>query len=388
MCVCVCVCVCVCLLLGVASCVCVCVCVLARVFCVHVDTRMLCIACVRCMCVCVYAWRIHGCICVHTRYVPVRLFVWTACGAVCDLSLSHAYTSAQRLHTPTYLLNVSTSPPQHHSQMATFLPVWVSKASAAQRRGRAGRVREGVCYRLYTSERYANMRAYQVPEILRSPLEEVVLQVTELGFGDVYKFLANAVDPPDVQAIANAIELLHSLAAVEEEGQSDVDMMSASGGGALHTGASSMPVPSSSSSFCPSSSSSSSTSSSSYSSTAPSSSSTSASTSTSTSTSTSISRSSTEDAPSLPGGLLRLTPLGKHLAHLPVDARLGKMLILGATMGCLDPVLTIAAALSARSPFVTRLHEQQQTDRAKLMFAANSRSDHIAYLRAFQEWQR
>ena len=47
-----------------------------------------------------------------------------------------------------------------------------------------------------------------------------------------------------------------------------------------------------------------------------------------------------------------ITPLGFHLAHLPVDARLGKMLIFGSIFCCLDPVLTIAAVMSCKSPFV------------------------------------
>ena len=52
-----------------------------------------------------------------------------------------------------------------------------------------------------------------------------------------------------------------------------------------------------------------------------------------------------------------LTPLGQHLAKLPVDVRLGKMLILGSLFNCLDKVLTIAASLSSKSPFSTYLHD-------------------------------
>jgi HrpA-like RNA helicase len=49
-----------------------------------------------------------------------------------------------------------------------------------------------------------------------------------------------------------------------------------------------------------------------------------------------------------------LTALGHHLAALPVDVRVGKLLLLGASFGCLDPILTIAAALSYKSPFAAR----------------------------------
>eukprot|EP00959_Pyramimonas_sp_CCMP1952_P128612 2689558-Pyramimonas_sp.AAC.1 len=54
-----------------------------------------------------------------------------------------------------------------------------------------------------------------------------------------------------------------------------------------------------------------------------------------------------------------LTALGHHLASLPVDARVGKMLIHAAVLGCLDPVLTIAAMLSTRSPFVAPLDKRE-----------------------------
>ena len=52
-----------------------------------------------------------------------------------------------------------------------------------------------------------------------------------------------------------------------------------------------------------------------------------------------------------------LTPLGHHLAELPVDARLGKMMLYGAMFSCLDPVLTIAAGVGFRSPFMVGLHK-------------------------------
>ena len=50
-----------------------------------------------------------------------------------------------------------------------------------------------------------------------------------------------------------------------------------------------------------------------------------------------------------------LTPLGYHLATLPVSPRIGKMIVYGAIFGCLSPILTIAASLSFRSPFVAPL---------------------------------
>ncbi len=62
--------------------------------------------------------------------------------------------------------------------MSLLVEDWVSRASALQRKGRAGRVREGVCYGLYTRDRFEQrLRKYQAPEIVRVPLEELVLQV-------------------------------------------------------------------------------------------------------------------------------------------------------------------------------------------------------------------
>jgi ATP-dependent RNA helicase DHX57 len=80
-----------------------------------------------------------------------------------------------------------------------------------------------------------------------------------------------------------------------------------------------------------------------------------------------------------------LTALGHHLAKLPVDARIGKMLIYGAMFQCLDPVLTIAAALSYRSPFVAPLDKRKMADEAKMSFKTAD-SDHLTIWTAYREW--
>merc|ERR1712190_349626 len=78
---------------------------------------------------------------------------------------------------------------------------------------------------------------------------------------------------------------------------------------------------------------------------------------------------------------LALTPLGFHVAHMPVDARIGKMLIYGAMCRCLAPVLTIAACLSCKSPFVRNFdrnkEDEQQQERRKSWVSFHS--DHIAF---------
>ena len=57
-----------------------------------------------------------------------------------------------------------------------------------------------------------------------------------------------------------------------------------------------------------------------------------------------------------------LTPLGHHLAHLPVAPRLGKMMLFGAMFSCVDPVLTVASALGFKEPFVVPLVSQTHFD--------------------------
>lgn len=68
-----------------------------------------------------------------------------------------------------------------------------------------------------------------------------------------------------------------------------------------------------------------------------------------------------------------LTPLGVHLASLPVDCRLGKLLLLGAVFGCADEALTIAATLSQRSPFLCPPDKRVEADVAKMSFASHNR---------------
>lgn len=82
-----------------------------------------------------------------------------------------------------------------------------------------------------------------------------------------------------------------------------------------------------------------------------------------------------------------LTALGLHLSRLPVHPRIGKMMLFGSIFGCLDPVLTIAASLSFKDPFVVPLHRQQEADRVRRRLAGDSRSDHLALLRAFEGWR-
>ncbi|KAM5559305.1 DExH-box ATP-dependent RNA helicase DExH1 [Rosa sericea] len=187
------------------------------------------------------------------------------------------------------------------NKLACLLPSWISKASAHQRRGRAGRVQPGVCYRLYPKMIHDAMLQYQLPEILRTPLQELCLHIKSLQLGAVGSFLAKALQPPDSLAVQNAIELLKTIGALDDREE--------------------------------------------------------------------------------------LTPLGRHLCTLPLDPNIGKMLLMGSIFQCLNPALTIAAALAHRDPFILPIDRKEEADAAKRSFAGDSFSDHIAVVKAFEGWK-
>ena len=114
-----------------------------------------------------------------------------------------------------------------YSAVSTLQAAWISQASAKQRRGRAGRVRPGECYRVYSTSRYNSFAEYQLPEMQRSPLEELCLQVRMLadsgagvvgeGPGSTAAFLSWAIEPPAPQATENAVQLLKDIGALTNE---------------------------------------------------------------------------------------------------------------------------------------------------------------------------
>ncbi|XP_054431316.1 ATP-dependent RNA helicase DHX29 [Pteronotus mesoamericanus] len=187
------------------------------------------------------------------------------------------------------------------SQMSSLVETFISKASALQRQGRAGRVREGICFRLYTRERFEGFMDYSVPEILRVPLEELCLHIMKCSLGSPEDFLSKALDPPQPQVISNAMHSLRKIGACE---------------------------------------------------------------------------------PNEP----KLTPLGQHLAALPVNVKIGKMLIFGAVFGCLDPVATLAAVMTEKSPFTTPIGRKEEADLAKAALAVAD-SDHLTTYNAYLGWK-
>lgn len=169
--------------------------------------------------------------------------------------------------------------------MSLLVEDWVSRAAALQRRGRAGRVRPGTCYCCYTRSRFENtMRQYAVPEVARVPLEELVLQIHLLGLGPAASFLPTLIQPPPAKAVEAALIGLQEVGAIS----------------ILASGEHSNPSSSSSS-------------------TAP--------------------ASAAAAAGVHAAGREVLTPLGRLLAILPLEPRLGKLLVMGAALGCLAPAL-------------------------------------------------
>ena len=81
-----------------------------------------------------------------------------------------------------------------------------------------------------------------------------------------------------------------------------------------------------------------------------------------------------------------LTPLGRLLSQLPLDPATGRMLVVGVTTQCLDPVLTAAACMSSRDPFITPTGMRDEAQRARRRFCETS--DHLAVLRAYAEWRQ
>merc|ERR1712179_403399 len=94
----------------------------------------------------------------------------------------------------------------------------ISKASSQQRAGRAGRTKPGKCFRLYTEKAYkSEMQSNTYPEILRSNLGTVVLQLKKLGIDDLVHF--DFMDPPAPETLMRALELLNYLSALDDDGE-------------------------------------------------------------------------------------------------------------------------------------------------------------------------
>ncbi|KAG5979395.1 hypothetical protein E4U55_005203 [Claviceps digitariae] len=101
------------------------------------------------------------------------------------------------------------------NNMRRLEETWASRAACKQRRGRAGRVQEGKCFKLYTQRLEQQMAERPEPEIRRVPLEQLCLSVRAMGMRDVARFLGRSPTPPEAKAIEGAIKLLRRMGALD-----------------------------------------------------------------------------------------------------------------------------------------------------------------------------
>lgn len=100
-------------------------------------------------------------------------------------------------------------------QMGTMAEEWISVANARQRKGRAGRVRPGVCYHLYSSARGHTLTEYPLPEIVRDRVDGTLLDLKMLRVGEEKKFLASLITPPKEEVVAQSVDRLTRLGALQ-----------------------------------------------------------------------------------------------------------------------------------------------------------------------------
>ncbi|KAK6525065.1 ATP-dependent RNA helicase A [Arthrobotrys megalospora] len=104
------------------------------------------------------------------------------------------------------------------SRITKLQCTWISKSNSKQRAGRAGRVRNGHYYALFTKERFTEFRPSGLPEILRSDLQEICLDIRAQGFKDpIAQFLSEAIEPPSAVSIEAALSQLRGLGALEKD---------------------------------------------------------------------------------------------------------------------------------------------------------------------------
>src|SRR4051794_20465287 len=168
----------------------------------------------------------------------------------------------------------------------------ISQASADQRKGRSGRTSPGICVRLYGEEDFLERPRFTDPEILRTNLASVLLQMAALDLGDVEDF--PFLDPPDRRQIRDGVLLLQELGAFDDR--------------------------------------------------------------------------------------RRLTKLGRRLARLPVDPRLGRMVLEADRLDCAAEVIVIAAALSIQDPRERPVDRREAADQQHARFKVEG-SDFLAFLK-------
>ena len=99
-------------------------------------------------------------------------------------------------------------------QLSRLIAAFISQANAVQRRGRAGRVQNGLCFHLFSRQRFEQMAKEQTPEMLRLSLQDLVLRVKICGLGKIEETLSEALDPPSSKNIRRAIDALQDVKAL------------------------------------------------------------------------------------------------------------------------------------------------------------------------------
>ncbi len=171
----------------------------------------------------------------------------------------------------------------------------ISQASANQRAGRCGRVAAGICFRLYSEDNFSNRPEHTDPEIRRTNLANVILQMTSLNLGDINQF--DFMQPPEKRSIQDGYRLLEELQAIQDG---------------------------------------------------------------------------------------KLTRMGKQLSRLPVDPRLGRMLLEADKQRSLHEVLIIVSALSVQDPKVRPADNRQKADEKHSIFTDKT-SDFLSWLKLW-DW--
>jgi ATP-dependent helicase HrpA len=187
----------------------------------------------------------------------------------------------------------------------------ISQAAANQRAGRCGRVSDGICIRLYSEQDYLSRPKFTDPEILRSSLAAVLLRMSALRLPRIQHF--PFIDKPLGRAIADGVQLLDELGAIEFDEQSEGDNKDINNS-------------------------------------------------------------------------FKLTPMGKQLADLPLDPRIGRMLLAAKEHNALKEVTIIASALATQDPRERPLDQAAAADQAHLQFA-DERSEFLSFVKLWNWYQ-
>jgi ATP-dependent helicase HrpA len=245
----------------------------------------------------------------------------------------------------TGLARVSRYAPQSRTRR---LPIEaIAQSSADQRKGRSGRVAEGVCIRLYSEKDFNERLRFAQPEIQRANLADVILRMKAFGLGDIERF--PFINMPATKAVRSGYALLEELGAIEGQKAEARDRKPEVGSQRSEARDQKSEVGGQRSEA--------------------------------ESQTTSI-VSSTSDVRTLTP---ELTAIGRELARLPVDPTVGRMILQARTEKCLREVLVIAAGLSIQDPRERPLEAREKADAAHRRFA-HPDSDFLALLNIWEAY--